>query len=197
MNISILGRGPLAEPLALLAERAGHSVRRLTTAEPAQASDMGRLAILADTREALAPMLAQIAPAGARDIVFVDATTPSQDDRGRSADQRGGSDDASFDAALPGSRVVRAFASVPADALRAVVDAPPSQPGERLGVPLAGDDAQARGVVGEFMRSIGVEPVDLGGLGNAQIIEPGGALWGKALSQVEMLEAVGWLSGDG
>ena len=42
-----------------------------------------------------------------------------------------------------------------------------------------------------------MEPFDLGALASADVIDPGGALWGKALSQVEMLEAVGWLSGDG
>jgi len=31
----------------------------------------------------------------------------------------------------------------------------------------------------------------------SDVLEPGGALWGKALSQVELLEAVGGLSGDG
>ena len=50
---------------------------------------------------------------------------------------------------------------------------------------------------GTFMRQIGVEPYDLGALASAEVIDPGGPLWGKALSQIEMLEAVGWLSGDG
>jgi predicted dinucleotide-binding enzyme len=70
---------------------------------------------------------------------------------------------------------------------------------ERAGhtVPLAGDDSEANSLVAQFMREIGVEPFDLGALGSADVLEPGGALWRKALSQVEMLEAVGWLSGDG
>jgi predicted dinucleotide-binding enzyme len=67
----------------------------------------------------------------------------------------------------------------------------------RLAVPLAGDDRDAKAVVARFMRGIGVEPFDLGAFSNGDVLEPGGALWQKALTPVEMLEAVGYLSGDG
>jgi predicted dinucleotide-binding enzyme len=93
--------------------------------------------------------------------------------------------------------MVRAFASVPAEALARVLNGPASSQAARLAVPLAGDDRDAKATVGTFMREIGVEPFDLGALGSADVLAPGGALWGKALNPVEMLEAVGLLSGDG
>jgi predicted dinucleotide-binding enzyme len=66
-----------------------------------------------------------------------------------------------------------------------------------LAIPIAGDDADAKAAVEMFIRDIGGEPFDLGPSSVAEVLAPGGPLGGKALSQVEMLEAVGWLSGDG
>jgi 8-hydroxy-5-deazaflavin:NADPH oxidoreductase len=100
-------------------------------------------------------------------------------------------------ALIKGARIVRAFASVPADAVATVLHDRTSETTPRLAVPLAGDDQNAKALVITFMRDIGVDPFDLGGLANADVIAPGGALWGKALDPVEMLEAVGLLSGDG
>jgi len=64
-------------------------------------------------------------------------------------------------------------------------------------VPMAGDDASAKGIVAGFMRQIGVEPFDLGPLTVSYVMEPGGPLWGKAVDSLDMTECIGWLSGDG
>lgn len=178
MRIRIVGRGPIAEPLARLAERAGHTVRWAEEGAAASgADDAAELVILAFSGTAGEAMLASILPAISQDVVVVDASIPA--------------------ATLPRARVVRAFASVPAEALAAVLDRPTSEQSASLAVPLAGDDREAKALVMTFMREIGVEPFDLGALGIATVLDPGGALWRKALSQVEMLEAVGYLSGDG
>jgi hypothetical protein len=178
MQIRIVGRGPIAEPLARLAERAGHTVRWPDEgAAPTGADDAPDLVILAFSGTTADAMLASILPAIAHDVVVVDASIPA--------------------ATLPHARLVRAFASVPAEALVAVLDRPTSEQSASLAVPLAGDDREAKALVMKFMREIGVEPFDLGALAIAAGLDPGGALWRKALSQVEMLEAVGYLSGDG
>lgn len=198
MRISILGRGPLAAPLARLAERAGHTVRwAAADAAPSRADDAADLAILAGSRAAVESMLARIPLSISQDIVVVDATIPTENDSHGDGAEATGSDADWIKTALPLARIVRAFASVPAEALAAVLDRPTSGQPASLAVPLAGDDRQAKALVGTFMREIGVEPFDLGALGSADVLDPGGALWGKALSPVEMLEAVGWLSGDG
>src|SRR5215510_10832863 len=59
------------------------------------------------------------------------------------------------------ARVVRAFASVPSDALAAAIDGSASA---KLGVPFAGDDRDAKVVVAKLMRDMGLEPFDLGSL---------------------------------
>ena len=198
MRITILGRGPLAEPLAELAEHAGHTVQRVREAPaPADAVDVAELVILAGSSTAVRTMLESIAPSIPDGVVVVDATIPTLDDRdgGEPEPRRSGAE--WIPVLLPAARIVRAFASVPADALAKVLNGPTSEQAARLAVPLAGDDRDAKAMVGKFMREIGVDPFDLGALGSADVLAPGGALWGKAFSQVEMLEAVGLLSGDG
>ncbi|HKW09479.1 MAG TPA: hypothetical protein VJO33_03805, partial [Gemmatimonadaceae bacterium] len=128
----------------------------------------------------------------------VDAVTPTQNELvGSSATvASGGFDSVWIAAMLPGARIVRAFASVPAQALTDLLNYS-SDTATRLAVPLASDDRDAKALVCAFMRQIGVEPFDLGALGSAEAIDPGGPLWGKALSRIEVLEAVGRLAGDG
>ena len=92
------------------------------------------------------------------------------------------------------NHVVRAFASVPADALAAATN---GKAKNKLAIPLAGDDREAKIVVATLMREMGVEPFDLGPLKVADALEPGGALYGRALTPTEMIECVGELSGDG
>lgn len=198
MRIPILGGGPLAEPLAHLAERAGHKVWRVQ--EPAAQSDwceVSDMVILAGSRAAVEPVLSSIASSIAQDVIIVDASIPTQRDDRSDRDERIASGPGWITTMVPRARVVRAFASVPAEALVAVLARSTLDAGDRLAVPVAGDNREAKAVVGRFMHDIGVEPFDLGALTNAIVLDPGGALWGKALNQVEMLETVGWLSGDG
>jgi 8-hydroxy-5-deazaflavin:NADPH oxidoreductase len=198
MHIAVLGSSPLAEPLVQLAERADETVSWMqAVGAPLPADRAADLVILAGSPAAVEPLLASIAESVARDVVIVDATTPTQEKRDDDGAARPESRSGWIARALPRVPVVRAFASVPAEALATLLDAPASQQAGRLAVPLAGDDRNAKAVVESFMRDIGVDPFDLGASGTADALDPGGALWGKALSSVEMLEAVGRLSGDG
>src|SRR5712671_3098660 len=198
MRISIVGCGPLAEPLARLAERAGHTVDwGEEGAAPSRPDEGADLVILAVSSTAVETILVSILPTISKDVVIVDAIVPAEDE------DRGGSEMTSSSrtefvaATLSRARIVRAFASVPAEALASVLNGPTSEQSARLAVPFAGDDREAKALVARFMREIGVEPFDLGALGVAALLDPGGALWQKAWSQIEMLEAVGFLSGDG
>jgi predicted dinucleotide-binding enzyme len=100
-------------------------------------------------------------------------------------------------AIVPRPRVVRAFASLPAQALRELLLADRPRESAALSVPLAGDDRDAKAVVGRLVQALGLEPFDLGALDVAELLDPGGPLWRQALTALEMLEAVGELSGDG
>jgi predicted dinucleotide-binding enzyme len=198
MRITILGRGPLAEPLARLAERAGHTVLwAQQDAAPSGADDTADLVILAVSSTVVETMFASIVQAISQDAVVVDATVPTEIERHEGPERRPPSRTEWIAATLPQLRIVRAFASVPVEALATVLNRPTSDQSADLAIPIAGDDREAKALVGKFMHEIGVEPFDLGALSGAGVLDPGGALWQKALSQVEMLEAVGCLSGDG
>lgn len=200
MHLSILGDGALGAPLTRLSRRAGHTVVEIregaSAATPSGPSD---LLVLVGSRVAIADMLDRVGVAVRDDVVIVDATTldtleeleeqPAIAERALSDDE--------WTTLLPGSRVVRAFASVPAEAFLAIVAQ--EAPGDRsdLAVPLAGDDVDAKGKVSGFMRQIGVEPFDLGPSAVSYVMEAGGPLWGTAVSELELQELVGWLSGDG
>lgn len=199
MLIRVLGRGPFAQAISRLAERAGHIVRCPDeTPEPPDNDELLDLVILAGSRSGVEADLANVSSASLQNLVVVDAVTPTQNELvGSSATvASGGFDSVWIAAMLPGARIVRAFASVPAQAFTDLFNET-TEMATRLAVPLASDDRDAKALVGAFMRQIGVEPFDLGALGSAEVIDPGGALWGKALSEIEMLEAVGRLAGDG
>jgi 8-hydroxy-5-deazaflavin:NADPH oxidoreductase len=188
MLIRILGRGPLAQSIVGLAERAGHILRWSgDTPEPPDNDELLDLLILAGSSNGVEEDLANLSSESLQNLIVVDAVTPTHNAL-----------DACewISAMLPGARIVRAFASVPVQAFTDLLD-DASGTATRIAVPLASDDRDAKALVGTFMRQIGVEPYDLGALAIADVIDPGGPLWGKALSQIEMLEAVGWLSGDG
>jgi hypothetical protein len=88
---------------------------------------------------------------------------------------------------LPGVRLVRAFTSVPHAALRD--DA--HRAGERVAVPLAGDDAQAIAVAERLVRDAGFEPVVVGGLARARDFDVGTAVFGRAMTAAELRRALG------
>ena len=197
MRIIILGRGPSAEPLARLAERAGYIVLWLSDGAAPSGKEAADLCILAGSRADVETLLAMVGLPTTRDTVVVDATIPTADDRARDETDAAHAGTDWIATKLPHAPIVRAFISVPAEALARVLNGPPVEQSARLAVPLAGDDRDAKAVVARFMREIGVEPFDLGAFSSGDVLEPGGALWQKALTSVEMLEAVGWLSGDG
>lgn len=196
MYITMMGNGRLIGPLVTLATRAGNTVLRVdeiaTDVASCAQSDM---MIVAGDRSAVTDLVARVASVTSEDIVVVDATaTPetTQSDGGEEV-----LSESEWMSLLPSTRIVRAFASVPVEAFTLIVDRQPPTAGDGLAVPLAGDDTAAKELVAEFMRQIGVEPFDLGPLTVSYVMEPGGQLWGRAVDALDMIECIGWLSGDG
>ena len=90
---------------------------------------------------------------------------------------------------LPGARIVRAFNSMGytffvSEANRA---------GERMAIPLAGDDKEAVATASTLVRDAGFDPVVVGPLARAQVFAQGGPLYGQQLTAQEFnkrLEAI-------
>lgn len=76
---------------------------------------------------------------------------------------------------LPGARLVRAFNAISYAKLPELAQ----RPGERTGMPIAGDDANAVAVASSLVREIGFEPVVIGSLAKGKYLIPGTPLAGE------------------
>jgi predicted dinucleotide-binding enzyme len=89
---------------------------------------------------------------------------------------------------LPGTRLVRVFNPVPYRYFEG--DARPSEGGEPIGMPLAGDDPDAVRVAAQLVRAAGAEPVVVP-LARAMEFAPGTALFARALPVNELRTKLG------
>ena len=76
---------------------------------------------------------------------------------------------------LPGAHLVRAFNAIGSARLAAIAH----RPGDRVGIPIAGDDPKAIAVAETLIREIGFEPVLVGGLAMGKHLVPGTPLGGE------------------
>lgn len=75
---------------------------------------------------------------------------------------------------LPGARIVRAFNAIGAARMGSAYE----EPG-RIGMPIAGDDAEAIEIASKLIRDLGYEPVVVGGLTMGKYLLPGTPLAGE------------------
>ena len=85
---------------------------------------------------------------------------------------------------LAGARIVRAFNTMNFRRLASSA----SRTGERMAIPIAGDDQEAIAVASKLVRDAGFDPVEVGGLQRSKIFEQGGPLYGAEMSAQEMRE---------
>jgi len=76
---------------------------------------------------------------------------------------------------LPGARIVRAFNAIGYARLPVIAE----RQGERTGMPMAGDDANALAVASRLVRDVGFEPVVVGTLAKGKHLIPGTPLSGE------------------
>ncbi len=77
----------------------------------------------------------------------------------------------------PAARVVKAFNTM---AWPTMVD--PASSGGPVSVPLAGNDTEAKAVVAELVRGLGLEPFDVGPVRNAHLVEGMYLLWRNGIN---------------
>jgi len=88
---------------------------------------------------------------------------------------------------LPGARLVRAFNCVGAGYMKSEAH----RVGERLGIPLAGDDAAALQIAARLVQAAGFEPVVVGGLDRAKDFDYGTPIFGKPRTAAEVRQILG------
>jgi predicted dinucleotide-binding enzyme len=188
LRIGVIGAGSLGGTVGRLWVQAGHEVLfssrhpeelaamirplgpRASAGTPRQAAEFGAVVLIAVPYDAL-PELGRELQDVLRGKIVLDASNPppgSENALTKEAMAAGvGQTSAKY---LPGTRLVRAFSAVDASAVAASAG---RQTG-KLGVPVAGDDAEAVQVAAQVVRDAGCEPVVVGNLAAARSFQRGG-----------------------
>ena len=188
LRIGIIGAGSLGGSVGRLWVQAGHEVLfssrhpdelvsmtrqlgpRASAGTPRQAAEFGPVVLIAVPYGAL-PQLGRELQDALRGKIVLDATNPgpgSDDALAREAMANGvAQTSAKY---LPGTRLVRAFSAVDASAVAASA----GRQSGKLGVPVAGDDAEAVQVAAQLVRDAGCEPLVVGNLAAASSFQRGG-----------------------
>jgi hypothetical protein len=192
LKIGIIGSGNVGSALGGVWVKAGHEVmfssrdlehNQTLAAElgdgaragmPPEAAAFGNVLLFAVPYGAL-PDLGKDLAEQIKGKVLIDACNPFPSRDGEIADwaREKGAGLASAEL-LPGARIVRAFNAIGSARMASVHH----EPG-RVGMPIAGDDAQAIEVASGLIRDIGFEPVLIGGLEKGKYLMPGTPLAGE------------------
>jgi NADPH-dependent F420 reductase len=182
MDIAIIGTGNVGRALATSLTRAGHHVTLAARDEtktrevaqelgadaaagPREAVPASDAVILAVPFAAATEVAQEIAPVAAGKVV-IDVTNPLNADYSGLATAPGTSAAETVAEQLPEAHVVKAF-----NTLFASIQADPTRHGVTVDGLYATDDAQAAGTVAEVIESMGLRPVNAGGLKRARELE--------------------------
>jgi predicted dinucleotide-binding enzyme len=206
--VAVIGAGNVGSGLATRLAGAGHDVRLANSRGPETLSDVAALTgaepqhAAAAIKDAAVVALAvpyhaisDLAAAGTpwSEKVVIDATNFFEARDG--AELRPGADGSSAQVQrmLVGSRVVKAFNTIPARFLAQ----PESASREVIAVPIAADDEQAARSVESLVTEMGFAPLRVGPLDEvAELLDVGGALFGKPLSLAEARSLLAHASGE-
>lgn len=191
-KIGIIGSGNVGSALGTVWVEAGHEVMfssRHLEHDQSLADRLGAGARAGTPREAAAfgDVVVVSVPYGAlpdvgKDVadqikgkVVIDTCNPFPGRDGKIADRarEKGAGLASAEL-LPGARLVRAFNAIGSESMGSAHE----EPG-RVGMPIAGDDAEAVASASRLIREIGYEPVLIGGLAMGKYLMPGTPLAGE------------------
>jgi predicted dinucleotide-binding enzyme len=204
MKIGIVGSGNVGGTVGSLWVKAGHEVM-FSSRHPEQLKEMaaklGPRAKVGTVQEAVAfgdviflavpysavPQIGRENAAGLKGKVLIDASNPIARRDGAVAEEAMASGIGSTSLKyLPGVRYVRTFNSVGTGQL----ERDNHRAGTPVGIPLAGDDAQAVKVASQLVRDAGFEPVAVP-LARAMDFAPGTGLFGKGLPADELRARLG------
>jgi len=179
MRIGIVGAGNIGGTLAAQFVRAGHEVAVSNSRGPETlrgfVDELGERARAVTPAEAIAfgeivvvsiPLgrIDELPTEGAEGKVVIDTNNyyPNRDGSIEALDADQTTSSELLQARMKGARVVKAFNAIYWVRLRDL--AQPAGGGERYGIPISGDDAEAKRIVAELIDQIGFEAVDAGTL---------------------------------
>lgn len=192
-TLGLIGSGHIGSTVARLAVDAGHEVVLSNSRGPETlqdlADDLGPHARAATTSEAAAADLvvltiplksvAQVPVEPLRGRIVIDTSNyyPQRDGQIAALDDLSSTTSQLVQAQLPGSRVVKAFNNINYLHLGSLQR--PSGSPERSVLPIAGDDAEAKAAVSEFLDSIGYDAYDAGSLAESWRYDVGTPAYGR------------------
>ena len=88
---------------------------------------------------------------------------------------------------LPGAHLVRAFNSI----IYTNLQKEAHRAGDKVAIPIAGDDAHAVEVTSQLVRDAGFEPVMVGPLSSAKLFDVGSPVYVKVLTAAQLREQLG------
>ncbi len=204
LTIGVIGAGAMGGPLGQAWAAAGHRVIYATRnpaelMELVQAAAPRAVAGYTDAALHFADVIVLAVPPSAipqigrdyghlmRGKVVVDITNPRLDRDGEITNQwlqmGTGLAMAQY---LPGVRLVKAFNTLSSRML-----ANPAPNGVRIGIPIAGDDAEACDIVSWLVADAGFEPVVVGGLARSKEFDRGTSVWVTGMNAAEVRQALG------
>jgi predicted dinucleotide-binding enzyme len=203
-RIGIIGAGRMGSTLAKLWIAAGYQVLLASrhpdelkplvqslgdhaqAVTPRQAATEGDIVVMAVPYGALPDLGKQLGDV-LHGKVVLDLTNPYPGRDGNAAvlalQQGSGRTTAQY---LPGTRVVRGFNSLSAATLAAQAH----RSGDRVAIPLAGDDPSALAQISTLVTAAGFTPVTVGSLDSARLFQPGSALYLKMLTADQLRQAL-------
>ncbi len=188
-KIGIIGSGRIGGNLGILLARAGHDVL-FSSRHPEGLGDLvrtaGQKACTGTVREAIAfgdvivlsvplkgiPELDAEAKHALKGKVVIDTSNPYPERDGAIAEEarrESGGMGVFVARLLPGARIIRAFNTVYFEDLKKTVN----RKGEKIGVPIAGDDPEGLEAAYELVTHAGLDPVIVGTLDKSKLFDVG------------------------
>jgi predicted dinucleotide-binding enzyme len=204
LKIGIIGTGDIGGALARHWARAGHQLV-ISSRHPEQlqtlARELGPNVKVGTPREAAAfgevimlavpfgatPQVGRDYAAELKGKVVLDAGNPypSRDGEMAVRDRERGTGVASAEY-LPGTKLVRAFNAINAGPLAREAFRKP----ERIGIPLASDDARAMAIASQLVSDAGFDPVPVGALSRAREFDYGTPVYVRGMTARELRQAL-------
>lgn len=204
LRIGIIGSGDLGGSVGLAWAEAGHEIffssrnpdqlgelveqagGRARAGYPDEAAEFGEVVLIAVPYMAL-PQVGEDYAHLMQGKVVIEVGNPQETDGPmhlEALEKGTGVASAEF---LPGVRLVRAFNAIAAFHVRA---GGLNQDGERVGVPIAGDDPEAIEITTGLVEDAGFEPVVVGGLARAEEFDIGTPVWVRGMTAEALREAL-------
>jgi predicted dinucleotide-binding enzyme len=205
VRIGIIGTGKIGGTLAELWVRTGHEVMissrhpdelkplaeklgpKVHVGAPAEAATFGPVVVVS-VPYAATPQVGRDYAQQLAGRIVLDTGNPYPNRDGPMADQaRAKGAGLASKEFLPGTRLVRAFNAISYVSLRNNSN----RTGEKVGIPLAADDAEALKVAAGLVRDAGFDPVIVGDLSQAKRFDVGTTVYVKDMTANEIKAALG------